>query len=59
MIVTKSGIKVCTYVHSAEGEKELCTLDEKTRERVATELKIMYMNALYRGKAEFFAKEKE
>lgn len=54
MIVTEDGIKVISYVHTKDGGlAEVDSLSAEDKKRVATELKLRYMNALYRGKATF------
>lgn len=55
MLVTKSGIKVISYVHTERGLVDVDELTPEERTRAATEIKLRWMNELYRGKAVFEA----
>lgn len=55
--VTKYGIHVVSYVHTENGDVKFDDLPREQRERVATQLKITYLNAMFAGKA-VFAEEK-
>lgn len=50
-------IQTESYVHIGEGTVNTDELDDEQRRRLAAWLKVTYLNALFRGKAEFFAKE--
>ena len=53
--LTMAEIKTVSYVHV--GDRLVCT-DELTQEqkvRLATKLKVEWMNAMFRGQAEFYA----
>lgn len=53
--LTLAEIKTVSYVHV--GDRLVCT-DELTQEqkvRLATKLKVEWMNAMFRGQAEFYA----
>lgn len=47
-------IKTVSYVHIGDKLVRMDDLDEEQRRKIATRLKITYLNALFRGKAEFF-----
>ena len=51
----KIEIKTVSYVHV--GDKLVCTddLTHDQKSRLATKLKIEWMNAMFRGQAEFYA----
>lgn len=51
----KFEIKAVSYVHV--GDKLVCTddLTQEQKRRLATELKLKWMNALFAGQAEFYA----
>ena len=60
MIVTKHGIKVVAYVHTAEGLKDVDEeLKPEQRKKLAAHVKCTWLNHLYRGRAEFFPAEEE
>ena len=60
MIVTPSGIRVISYVHTKDGGlREFDSLTEQEKRKAATELKLRYMNALFRGRATFSVAEGE
>lgn len=56
-LVTKYGIRVVSYVHTDQGLVEFDDLTPEQKQKAATELKLRYMNDLYRGKAVFTAEE--
>lgn len=53
MLVTKSGIRVISYVHTGRGLVDVDDLAPEEKARAATEIKLNYLNELYRGKAVF------
>lgn len=55
MLVTKDGIRVISFVHTERGLVEMDDLAPEERARAATEIKLRYLNELYRGKAVFTA----
>lgn len=57
MIVTKSGIKVVAYVHTAEGLKDVDELNAEEKTRLGQQITCTWLNALYAGKAEFYVDE--
>ena len=58
MIVTKHGIKVVAYVHTADGLKDVDEeLTPEQRKKLANHIKCTWLNHLYRGKAVFFPEE--
>lgn len=57
MIVTKSGIKVVSYVHTERGLVDCDELTPEEKVRAATAIKLAWMNGLYRGRAVFEAEE--
>ena len=59
MLVTKSGIKVVSYVHTADGLKDFDELAPEDKARAATEIALTYLNTLYRGKAVFERMEED
>ena len=60
MIVTKHGIKVVAYVHTADGLKDVDEeLTPEQRKKLADHIKCTWLNHLYRGKAVFFPEEEE
>lgn len=59
MIVTKHGIKVVAYVHTADGLKDVDEeLTPEQRKKLANHIKCTWLNHLYRGKAVFYPEEK-
>lgn len=51
-------IHTTSYVHTKDGGLvRLADLPEEKRKEVGTQLMLKYMNALYKGKAEFFIAE--
>lgn len=56
-MITKCGIRVETYVHTAEGLVNFDDLTPEQKKKAATELKIRYMNAMFAGRAKFRAAE--
>lgn len=50
----KQEIRAESFVHVGEELVNTDDLDDGRRRRLATWLKITYLNALFRGKAEFF-----
>ena len=59
MIVTKHGIKVVAYVHTADGLKDVDEdLTPEQRKKLADHVKCTWLNYLYRGKAVFFPEER-
>ena len=57
MIVTKSGIKVVSYVHTERGLVDCDTLSDAEKEKLGTEIMLRLCNELYRGKAVFYVDE--
>lgn len=58
MIVTKHGIKVVAYVHTADGLKDVDEeLTPEQRKKLADHVKCTWLNHLFRGKAVFFPAE--
>ena len=55
MIVTKSGIKVISYVHTERGLADCDELGPKEKVKAHTAIKTKLMNELYRGEAVFWA----
>ena len=55
VLVTKSGIRVISYVHTERGLVDFDELAPEEQTRAATAIKLKYMNELYRGKAVFEA----
>jgi len=55
VLVTKDGIRVISFVHTERGLVEMDDLAPEERARAATEIKLRYLNELYRGKAVFTA----
>ena len=53
--LTLAEIKTVSYVHV--GDRLVCTdeLTQEQRVRLATKLKVEWMNAMFRGQAEFYA----
>ena len=53
--LTMAEIKTVSYVHV--GDRLVCTdeLTQEQRVRLATKLKVEWMNAMFRGQAEFYA----
>lgn len=55
MLVTKSGIRVQSFVYRGNERVAMESLTEEEKIKVATELKLRYMNTLFAGKARFYA----
>ena len=55
MLVTKDGIKVISFVHTERGLVDVDELTPEEKSRAATEIKLKWLNELYRGKAVFEA----
>jgi len=55
MLVTKNGIRVVSFVHKDGALVDLDDLGPEDKARAATELRTIWMNELYRGKAVFAA----
>ena len=53
MIVTKSGIRVISYVHTERGLVDCDELTPEEKVKAATAIKLKWCNELYRGKAVF------
>lgn len=52
-MVTKRGITVISYVHTARGLVDFEELTPEEKTEAATALKLEWMNTLYRGVAKF------
>ena len=56
-IITKHGIKVVSYVHTARGLVDCDELTPEEKMRLGTELKKRWLNELFRGRAVFYEAE--
>lgn len=57
IVVKLTKIHTASYVRKDGEPVRLDSLPEETRQKIATQLMITYMNELYRGQAEFFTAE--
>ena len=55
MLITKSGIRVISYVHTERGLVEMDELTPEEKIRAATEIKLQVLRGFYAGQAEFEA----
>lgn len=53
----KQEIRTVSFVHIGDELVDTDELNDDQRRRLATWLKITYLNTLFRGKAEFFAQD--
>ena len=52
-------IKTVSYVHVGDKLVRMDDLDAELRRKIATRLKITYLNALFRGKATFYCEDEK
>jgi len=53
-VANKKEIRTASFVHIGDELVNTDDLDEEQRRKLATWLKVTYLNTLFQGKAEFF-----